>query len=103
MELDIAGFYIFPRVTPLSWIRILAQPGWWVCARAAACRTQIACMGKSGKIMGKYSGFAVECAKISIWLSFVISYGCTGEGVGGCQYAGNSCLIQLKGVTRGKI
>ena len=34
------GFYIFPRVTPLNWIRILAQPGWWVCARGRMVRVQ---------------------------------------------------------------
>ena len=42
-----------------------------VCARS--------CMQNTTRVHGN-SSFAVECAKISIWLSFVISYGCTGRG-----------------------
>ena len=55
-----------------------------VCARSCMQNTTRVHGGKSAKIMRKYRSFAVECAKISIWLSFVMSYGCTGRGVGGC-------------------
>ena len=48
--------------------------------------------GKSAKIIRKYSSFAVECAT-NINLAFICDQlRLYWEGVGGCQYAGNSDL-----------